>query len=73
MLATQGEPMGMRQVFPCFDEPVYKAVFNISVIHYSPLQATSNMMEFPATNLGYKFTSNDFKIMIYSSFTLLNY
>jgi len=48
MLATQFYPIGARQVFPCFDDPVLKATFNISIKHFSYYMALSNM---PARNI----------------------
>ena len=32
-----------RKSFPCFDEPTFKAVFKIRIIHDSSLTAISNM------------------------------
>ncbi|KAG5311064.1 APM1 Aminopeptidase, partial [Acromyrmex insinuator] len=48
MLATQFYPIGARQVFPCLDDPVFKATFNISIKHFSYYMALSNM---PARNI----------------------
>lgn len=31
-----------RKVFPCFDEPAMKAVFNITIIHRAKTKALSN-------------------------------
>ncbi|KAG5848584.1 hypothetical protein ANANG_G00100000 [Anguilla anguilla] len=41
--STQMEPTDARQVFPCFDEPAMRAVFNISIIHRKGSVALSNM------------------------------
>ncbi len=30
-LVTHGQQMGMRKVFPCFDEPRFKATFRVTV------------------------------------------
>ncbi len=40
--ATQMEPTDARRVFPCFDEPAYKAVFRIKIITDKNLVALSN-------------------------------
>ncbi|KYN22132.1 Voltage-dependent calcium channel subunit alpha-2/delta-4 [Trachymyrmex cornetzi] len=43
MAATYFEPNGARQVFPCWDEPELKAIFNISVMHHQKYLILSNM------------------------------
>ncbi len=45
MAATQFETNFARWMFPSFDEPVYKAQFNIKVVHWTPMKALSNGME----------------------------
>ncbi|KAJ8335466.1 hypothetical protein SKAU_G00388080 [Synaphobranchus kaupii] len=43
-LASSGmEPTNARKLFPCFDEPAMKAVFNITIIHRKGSIALSNM------------------------------
>lgn len=37
------EPAHARKAFPCFDEPSFKASFNISIIHDPQFYALSNM------------------------------
>ncbi|XP_011060916.1 PREDICTED: aminopeptidase M1-like [Acromyrmex echinatior] len=43
LVASYSEPKGARQMFPCWDEPALKAIFNISVMHHVKYLALSNM------------------------------
>ncbi|XP_014486500.1 PREDICTED: aminopeptidase N-like [Dinoponera quadriceps] len=40
---TVFEPIGARSLFPCWDQPIFKTTFNISVVHSSKAQVFSNM------------------------------
>lgn len=42
-IATHFKPFGAREVFPCWDQPAYKATFNISIKHHPEHTALSNM------------------------------
>lgn len=42
MLATKFEPIDARKAFPCFDEPRFKAIFNIKIDHPNDTIALSN-------------------------------
>ncbi|KAF5907632.1 aminopeptidase N-like, partial [Clarias magur] len=42
LVASQMQATDARRVFPCFDEPALKAVFNITIIHRPDTKAQSN-------------------------------
>ncbi len=43
LLTTQFEPANARNAFPCFDEPLFKAVFEVSFVVPEGLSCISNM------------------------------
>ena len=43
MGVTQFEQHGARRAFPCFDEPLFKAKFTISIAHAPEHKVLSNM------------------------------
>jgi aminopeptidase N len=43
MIATQLEPADARRIFPCWDEPAFKAVFDTAVVVPDKFMAVSNM------------------------------
>ncbi len=43
MLGTQFEPTDARRVFPCWDEPVFRAKFGLTVVVPQGEVAVSNM------------------------------
>ena len=48
--ATQFEAADARRAFPCFDEPEFKAIFAVEVVHDPALAAISNMPVARATD-----------------------
>uniref|UniRef100_A0A915IPG6 Aminopeptidase n=1 Tax=Romanomermis culicivorax TaxID=13658 RepID=A0A915IPG6_ROMCU len=42
LITTQFEPTSARKMFPCFDEPSFKAHFTLNVVHDSNLMTLSN-------------------------------
>ena len=52
MLGTQFEPTDARRVFPCWDEPVYRATYDITLVVREKLMAVANMPEVSEKSLG---------------------
>ncbi|XP_055029300.2 alanyl (membrane) aminopeptidase-like b [Misgurnus anguillicaudatus] len=50
LVTSQMQPTDARQVFPCFDEPALKAVFNITIIHREESRAISNTKDVESSN-----------------------
>lgn len=42
MAVTHFEPTNARRVFPCFDEPAFRARFTIHIYHENKYNAISN-------------------------------
>ena len=36
------QPTDARRVFPCFDEPDFKATFQVNIVRHKSLKTTSN-------------------------------
>ncbi len=54
ILTSQFEAANARHAFPCFDEPAFKAVFNLSLVVDKKLSCISNMPIKSETDLGDK-------------------
>lgn len=45
LATTQMEPTGARLMVPCFDEPSFKAIWRVRIIHPKGTNAISNALE----------------------------
>jgi tricorn protease interacting factor F2/3 len=54
ILSTQFEAPNARAAFPCLDEPLYKATFDVTIVTEADLEAISNMPIKNMTNEGSK-------------------
>ncbi len=52
MLGTQFEPTDARRVFPCWDEPVYRATYDVTLVVAEKLMAVTNMPAVSEKSLG---------------------
>ena len=52
LLATELEPGDARRVFPCWDEPVFRAIFQLSVKARKENTVVSNMPVFVEVSFG---------------------
>uniref|UniRef100_A0AC34RS54 Aminopeptidase n=1 Tax=Panagrolaimus sp. JU765 TaxID=591449 RepID=A0AC34RS54_9BILA len=59
---TQMQAQEARRVFPCFDEPSFKAVFQINVIHPTGTTAISNTDVYSKTALKNSWTKTTFEV-----------
>ncbi|XP_070557705.1 aminopeptidase N-like [Ptychodera flava] len=51
LVASQCQPVAARRIFPCFDEPSFKATFDMIIVHRDRRHALSNMPVIKETTL----------------------
>ncbi|XP_077203790.1 leucyl-cystinyl aminopeptidase [Paroedura picta] len=64
LAATQFEPLAARSVFPCFDEPAFKATFQIKVKREPQHSALSNMPKIKTTPVTDGIVQDEFSVSL---------
>lgn len=64
LAATQFEPLGARSAFPCFDEPVFKATFQVKVKREPQHFALSNMPKIKSTLVSEGVFQDEFSVSL---------
>ncbi|XP_054843508.1 leucyl-cystinyl aminopeptidase [Eublepharis macularius] len=64
LAATQFEPLAARAVFPCFDEPAFKATFQVKVKREEQHSALSNMPKKKTTPVTDGIVQDEFSISL---------
>lgn len=72
MASTQFQPTHARRAFPCFDEPKFKATYQVSIVRLNSHKTFSNTAQIlPSTDLGNGRTMDKFeKTPVMSSYLL---
>ncbi|XP_070155699.1 aminopeptidase N-like [Polyergus mexicanus] len=66
-LATSFQAIGARQIFPCWDEPTFKSIFNISIKHHKSCIVLSNMPK-NLEDLEERHTIDKYDVMVWTRF-----
>ena len=69
--STFFSPISARKAFPCFDEPLFKAVFQLTLSHENHLKALANMPELKSVVLPGKRIRTEFEPSLLTSTYIL--